>query len=110
MAEIEDFDLCDWIRKAYKKFKSTTYFDRTNAPVREQIIHFESSPDWCTPSDPEECFQKMAKALLSADESEWSWYQNSIVQRIQAFCYPKELKVEKEPQFYTTAKQHTVCV
>ena len=110
MAEIEDFDLCDWIRKAYKKFKSTTYFDRTNAPVREQIIHFESSPDWCTPSDPEECFQKMAKALLSADESEWSRYQNSIVQRIQAFCYPKELKVEKEPQFYTTAKQHTVCV
>ena len=110
MVGIENFDLCDWIRKAYKKFKSTTYFDRTNAPVREQIIHFESSPDWRTISDPEECFQKMAKALLSADESEWKRYQDNIVQKIQAFCYPKKLKVEKEPRFYTTAKQRTACV
>lgn len=110
MVGIENFDLCDWIRKAYKKFKSTTYFDRTNAPVREQIIHFESSPGWRTISDPEECFQKMEKALLSADESEWKRYQDNIVQKIQAFCYPKKLKVEKEPRFYTTAKQRTACV
>lgn len=110
MADIENLGLCHWIRKAYKKFKSNTYFDRTNAPVREQIIHFESSPDWCTASDSEECFQKMEKALLSANEDEWNRYQNSIVQKIQAFCYPKELEVKKAPPIlYNGQTAYCMC-
>lgn len=63
----EKFDLCEWIRKAYKKFKSSAYFDRTNAPVRERIIHFESTKDWGEQKDPETAFQDMAAALSSCD-------------------------------------------
>lgn len=110
MLDNEQIDICDLIRKAYKKFKSNTYFDRTNSPVREQIIHFESTPDWASSSDLEVCFSNMKNALLSEDESDWEKYQESILQKIQAFCYPKELEKQKADQFYTTAKQHSVCV
>ena len=46
----------------------------------------------------------MEAVLLSTDESKWKQYQDNIVQQMQAFCDPRELKVEKKPQFYTTAK------
>lgn len=101
--------LGDLIRKSYKKFKSTTYFDRTNAPVREHIIHFESSADWNASSDMERRFEEI-ESVLSGDDTVWAAYQENITRKIRAYCYPKKLEKEKNDRFYTTAKHQTVCV
>ena len=70
--------LGEWLRKAYKKFKSNAYFDRTNAPVRESIIHFETSADWSSLPDMEKHFQKIENAL-SGDDTAWTDFQKRCV-------------------------------
>ena len=82
--------LGEWLRKAYKKFKSNAYFDRTNAPVRESIIHFETSADWSSLPDMEKHFQKIENAL-SGDDTAWMDFQKSILNDTMAYCYPKKL-------------------
>ena len=101
--------LGEWLRKAYKKFKSNAYFDRTNAPVRESIIHFETSADWSSLPDMEKHFQKIENAL-SGDDTAWADFQKSILNDTMAYCYPKKLGKKDHEQFYTTAKHSSVCV
>ena len=101
--------LGEWIRKAYKKFKSNAYFDRTNAPVRESVIHFESSADWSSPPNMENHFQKIENAL-SGDDTTWMDFQKSILNNTMVYCYPKKLREKDRDQFYTTAKHGSVCV
>lgn len=106
---MENFSLLEWIQIAYKKYKSSVYFNRTNPLAREGIVSLES--EWQNfPSRKEKIFQEIAAALSSDSLEVWEEYQANILTSLKAVCYPKTLESSKTEHFFTTAKAHTVSV
>lgn len=82
-------DLQEYVRIAYKKLKSSVYFDKTQLPLRDRITTFESRSG----------FDKKLKQIvdaLSGTKTEWEQYLQSRLQSVGIFVFPKKLKPVKQ--------------
>lgn len=75
---------------AYKKLKSSIYFDKTNLPLRDAIVKFE------TEADPElsgidDRLNKIFRSFNGTQE-EWDDYCTTIINSIKCVALPKKLK------------------
>lgn len=75
------------IQKAFKKLKSNIYYDKTNLPLRDKIVSFES--DYGENLD--EYLNEMYFDLLEGDER-WNDLSEKILSSIRCIILPKSLK------------------
>ena len=74
----------EWLSKAYKKLKSSVYFDKTNLILRDKIVDFESSIE-----DLEDYFKKLASKIN--DKKEFKKLEKDILDSISILYFPKKL-------------------
>lgn len=74
---------CKTIEKAYKKLKSSVYFDKTQLILRNAIVEFEMKDDI------NKELNKIYKQLL--DEDEFMKLKESIIQSVSVLSLPKKL-------------------
>jgi len=77
-------NLSEKIKIAYKKLKSSVYFDKTLLPLRNDIVEHASS-------DIDEKLEYIAECLENPDDSKWIEYSNGILDEINVLVYPKLL-------------------
>lgn len=71
------------VKIAYKKFKANLYFDKSQLPLRDRVVLFEQDGI-------EEKLNELCNALMYG--SDWSSYEQSILDQIGVLVYPKTLK------------------
>ena len=72
----------DRIRIAYKKLKATVFFDKTQLPLRDQLVLYEDRI--------EEKLSKLEQALVFGVD--WDETEKDILNSIGVLVYPKKLK------------------
>ena len=70
------------VEKAYKKLKSSVYFDKTQLILRNAIVEFENN-------NIDQSLHKIFNAL--SDEDKFSKLQNEIINSISVSSFPKKL-------------------
>lgn len=75
----------DLLLKAYKKLKSSVYFDKTNLILRDKIVDFESSIE-----DLEDYFKRLAKIINH--KKNFKKLEKEIIDSISILSFPKNLK------------------
>lgn len=85
----------EWIKIAYKKLKSSIYFDKTQLPLRNQIVEFENS---C--KNLENTLESLWKSF--SDKNKWRRLECSILKSISYRAYPKSFSND-EPNIITNA-------
>lgn len=71
------------VKIAYKKFKASLYFDKTQLPLRDRVVLFEQDGI-------EEKLWELCGALM--DGTNWENYEQRILDQIGVLLYPKSLK------------------
>lgn len=78
------FNLDERVKIAYKKLKASVYFDKTQLPLRDRIVAYESKGI-------ERQLTDLRKALNGSD-TDWSDFERSLLDDISAFVFPKSLQ------------------
>jgi len=86
MGKETEFEL---IEKAYKKLKSSVYFDKTQLSLRNQIVEFEGNK-----YDFEDALNELAESL--EDEKTWNRLEQKILNSIKILTFPKNENRRKE--------------
>lgn len=76
------------IRIAYKKLKASIYLDKTQLPLRDQLVAYESQGI-------EQQLEVLAEKL-SGSEEDWTAFMTEIISHISAFAFPKSLEAVPE--------------
>lgn len=84
----EKINLLDYIHIAYKKLKANMYFDKTQLPLRNMIVDFESEKI-------DKAFKKIHKKLQTGDG--WEKYEDDLLKKIGVLVYPKKLEDINHP-------------
>ena len=79
----------DLIKKAYKKLKSSIYFDKTQLILRDKIVQFE-----CKNLDIDQYLEELWLAF--ENKTQWDELKNEILESIKVISLPKKLKPEKQ--------------
>lgn len=77
--------------KAYKKLKSSVYYDKTNLILRDKIVRFESSQN----EELNKYFETLWDDFLS-DNQNWKDLRNKILSQIDVVLLPKKIKDTSE--------------
>lgn len=72
----------DFFQKAYKKLKSSAYYDKTNLYLRDRIACAESE------TDIDDTLRKLCQALQS---DSWDNYAEDILSKIRCIHLPKKI-------------------
>lgn len=79
-----------WINKqlplAYKKLKSSIYYDKTQLVLRDKLVEYELNFN----GDLSKRFEEIAE-LLCGENEQWIKYENEILKEIDVLCYPKKI-------------------
>ena len=75
-------DHIEKLRIAYKKLKSSVFFDKTTLPLRDQLVLFESKLD--------AKLNELESALFRGDS--WEETEKRILESIDVLIYPKKLE------------------
>ena len=70
---------CSLLQQAYKKLKSSVFFDKTQLILRDKIVEYEVSSEF------DSQFEKLSKRMESED---WE----DIINSIGFISYPKSIK------------------
>ena len=73
----------EWVYKAYKKLKSYLYFDKTQLPLVDDLVAFESEGI-------EENISTIVQALKGRSDA-WEDFTADILEKIDVFVFPKRL-------------------
>ena len=79
-----NLELADRMKIAYKKLKATIYFDKTQLPLRDQLVTYESGGI--------ESQLKTLTEKLTGSEDDWSAFTDGILNSVSAFVFPKALE------------------
>lgn len=79
------------VQAAYKKLKSSAYYDKSQAPLRDAIVAFESTADF------ELQLMDMHAALTASDEY-WMKYSQNLIDTISFYMLPKSISPIKHEQ------------
>ena len=80
-------DISD-VRKAYRKLKSSVYFDKTQLPLRDKIVHYEGLDDGMH-GGIDSKLEVLFEAL--SDDSKWKVLTKEIIDSINVLAYPKSM-------------------
>lgn len=78
----------DLVRIAYKKLKSSVYYDKSQAPLRDAIVAFES------PKVFDKKLKDLSSALKASDEF-WKTYSQRSIDTIDFYMLPKSVSAKK---------------
>lgn len=81
-------DLKYLIQRAYKKLKSSIYFDKTQLIQRNRIVQFESENF----DNLDSCLENISIALQDAEK--WNEIEVNIINSINLLKFPKKLKAQ----------------
>lgn len=73
----------EWVQKAYKKLKNYLYFDKTQLPLVDSLVAFESG-------NIDLGLAEIARALDTGGDV-WEDFTDDILEKIDVFVYPKRL-------------------
>lgn len=79
-----NLELADRVKIAYKKLKASIYFDKTQLPLRDQLVTYES-----------EGIESQLNTLvekITGSESDWSAFTDEILNALSTFVFPKALE------------------
>jgi len=91
-----------WLQNAYKKLKSSIYFDKTQLPLRNMIVEFEAEV---------EDMDKVLEGLWEKfqDSEKWLELENEILESIKYRAYPKRLvEIEEDIITNTVPEKHEI--
>lgn len=83
MGKIADILTRDWVQKAYKKLKNYLYFDKTQLPLVDDLVAFESGGI-------EGHITEIVRALGGSADV-WDDFTADILEKTDAFVFPKRL-------------------
>ena len=86
----------DFFQKAYKKLKSSAYYDKTNLCLRDRIARAESE------TDIDDTLKKLCDALQS---DSWDNYEEGILSNIRCIHLPKKIAEESPASSDSDKKQ-----
>lgn len=89
----------DFFQKAYKKLKSSAYYDKTNLCLRDRIARAESE------TDIDDTLKKLCDALQS---DSWDNYEEGILSNIRCIHLPKKIAEESPASSDSDKKQGTL--
>lgn len=72
-----------WVQKAYKKLKNYLYFDKTQLPLVDDLVAFESGGI-------DGKLEEIAQAMEAGGDV-WEDFTDDILEKIDVFVYPKRL-------------------
>ena len=76
------------LKRAFKKLKSSLYFDKTQLINRDKIVAYECDEKFS------QRFSEIA-SLLNDDDETWENYRNTLLNSIQVLSFPKSLNKSK---------------
>lgn len=79
-----NLELAERVKIAYKKLKASIYFDKTQLPLRDQLVTYES-----------EGIESQLNTLvekITGSEGDWSAFADEILNAMSAFVFPKALE------------------
>ena len=77
-------ELSERVKIAYKKLKASVYFDKTQLPLRDQLIVYESQ-------DIESHLETLVQNLTGSDH-DWNTFIDQILSGVSILVYPKKLQ------------------
>ena len=81
----------DLFQKAYKKLKSTAYYDKTNLHLRDRIAEAENTLNITI----EERLKDLHQAFVASDSTKWEGKKEDILKSISCRLLPKKIKDTK---------------
>ncbi|MDE7086582.1 MAG: hypothetical protein K2O67_00130 [Clostridia bacterium] len=104
----KEFGTKELLRIAYKKLKSTVFYDKTQLPLRDKIVMFERG-------EFEEIFDKVAQEIdsgLYLENSGFGEITNGVLDGISCLILPKALEKENnfDKGFYSNANKNSVII
>lgn len=91
----------DFFQKAYKKLKSSAYYDKTNLYLRDRIAQAESE------TDIDDTLRKLCDALQS---DSWDNYAADILSKIRCIHLPKKIAEASSTSSDSDKKQGTLIL
>lgn len=91
----------DFFQKAYKKLKSSAYYDKTNLYLRDRIACAESE------TDIDDTLRKLCQALQS---DSWDNYAEDILSKIRCIHLPKKIAESSPTSSDSDKKQGTLIL
>ncbi len=83
--------------KAYKKLKSSVYYDKTQLVLRDKIVKYESE------NDLSKRFNRIAE-ILNGTDKKWNQYKNKLTDSIEVLAFPKKIAHEEETIIMNVSK------
>lgn len=79
-----NLEFSERVKIAYKKLKASVYFDKTQLPLRDQLVTYER----------EEIESQLNTLVekITGSESDWSAFVDEILSAVSAFVFPKALE------------------
>lgn len=77
------------LEKAYKKYKSSVYFDKNSAITRMEVVKFESQEGF------KDIFGKLSDKL-TGDEESWRVFIDNEIDKIGIYSFPKNVTYDTE--------------
>lgn len=91
----------DFFKKAYKKLKSSAYYDKTNLYLRDRIAQAESE------TDIDDTLEELCEALQS---DSWDNYAEDILSHIRCIHLPKKIAEASPASSGSDKKQGTLIL
>ena len=95
-------ELSERVKIAYKKLKASVYFDKTQLPLRDQLIQYEND-------DIESKLETLFQNLTALDQN-WNTFINKILNSISVLVYPKKLREGPENAVILNSSSMPICV
>lgn len=96
----------DLFRKAYKKLKSTAYYDKTNLHLRDRIAEAENTLNITI----EERLKDLHQAFVASDSTKWERKKEDILESISCrllpiVCFRKRLWIQRKKKIVRTEQK-----
>lgn len=95
--------MIEYIEKAYKKMKSSVYYDKTQLILRDKVVDFESDNGWKL----QKRFSEMSELLCGTNE-EWNEYKRNLLASINVLVFPKKICCDDNTITMNTSKKSVV--
>lgn len=94
------------IKKAFKKLKSSAYYDKTNLSLRRDIVKYEAEKE---PGELEKRFEFLADAIRDGGAI-FDKLTESILSGVSVNSFPKSVYKESQPEIISNAEKQYVEV
>lgn len=91
----------DLFQKAYKKLKSTAYYDKTNLHLRDRIAEAENTLNITI----EERLKDLHQAFVASDSTKWEKKKKIFWKAFPVVCFRKRLWIQRKKRIVRTEQK-----